>query len=144
MGNGARTINETLHELLREHGEDLLCDLQRLESFLRDLHPKEAQKCFILIEIARTSILDKIRQAGFQQEHNQEQLVQLLKSKCGISPKFGQECITIWTNALPHTFFHSNTMPTFIEQSETKVQTIEEYLGTAAQEALQFSRSFGE
>lgn len=141
MGNGSRSISDTLRLLLEQYGAPLLDEPMRLDAFLRDYHPSEPQKSFILMEILYAGIVEKIRQVGIQLEHHQEEWTQLLSASSGISPKFGQECITLWSHALPSDLFYQHSPDT---QAPTEFLTLEDYLGPAAQSALDWSNRFGD
>ena len=141
MGNGSRTIENTLRTLLEQHGPPILEQPMRLEAFLRDHHPEKPQMCFILLEVIHSGIVEKIRQTVTRLEHHQEEWVQLLSASSGISPKFGHECITLWTNALPADFFYHHSPDI---QAKTEFLTLEDYLGPAAESALKSANSLGE
>ena len=142
MGNGTGSIINTLRTLLEREGESLLGNPLRLDAFLRDKHPDSPQQCFILIEILQTGLVDELRRAGFQHEHLHDEWAQILSAKSGISPKFGQECITLWAQALPSEFFVERTQgPLSNRPSETI--SLEDYLGPATQSAIEWANRFG-
>ena len=142
MGNGTGTITQTLHTLLVQEGESLLSNPLRLEAFLRDHHPDSPQVCFILREILNAGLVDELRRAGFQHEHLHDEWTQILSAKSGISPKFSQECITLWAQAMPSEFFYQRTQgPISNRPSETI--TLEDYLGPATQSAIDWANRFG-
>lgn len=141
MGNGTRSVEITLRTLLEQHGPTLLEHPMRLDAFLRDHHPEEPQLCFIILEVLHSGIVEKIRQTIAHLEHHHEEWVQLLSASSGISPKFGHECITLWTNALPGDFFYHHSPDI---QAKTEFLTLEDYLGPAAESALKSTDRFGD
>ena len=142
MGNGSGTIEQTLHHLLETEGEMLLDAPLRLEAFLRDHHPEAPQQCFILMEILHIGLVEELRRAGFQHEQLHDEWAQLLSAKSGISPKYGQECITLWANALPSDFFYTHNQGP-ITNGPSETLTLEDYLGPATEAALEWTHRFG-
>ena len=142
MGNGSGSIAQTLRTLLEREGELILSRPLRLEAFLRDHHPDSPQQCFIVMEILHIGLVEALRRAGFQHEHLHDEWAQLLSAKSGISPKYGQECITLWAHALPSDFFYQHTQGP-ITNSPSETITLEDYLGPATQAALEWTNRFG-
>ena len=54
-------IEMTLHNLLDDIGLSLLNTPQRLDGFLRDIHPNQPRDVFLIVEMIESGVLSKMR-----------------------------------------------------------------------------------
>ena len=83
-------ISETIRQLLAEHGESLLENRQRLESFLRDLHYDQPRDISCAIEVLHSGVV-----SYFESETKRDCQL-MLAQKSGLTPMAAEWAIDLW------------------------------------------------
>ena len=116
----------TIHHLLDEYGLDLIGNPLRIEAFLRDLHPNEPQKIFLLLEVVHSGLISQIRQKKPRLDSELEGYAAKLTAISGIVPRLAFWAIQTWANLLPEEAFVAQEE----EPEKTWQGTIADYFGS--------------
>ena len=94
------SIDETLEELLRLIGPNLLNKPLLLEAYLRDLHPEEPAVVFALVESLRSGVVERLLSRETERD-----CVARLTNQSALSGKSATHCVRLWLKVLPRPFF---------------------------------------
>ena len=99
-------VLNTLAHLLGRFGADLMDDIRRVESYLRDLHPDAPREVAILVEALACGVVTRLRlflaQSGAQTlpTQDRDELVRHLTENSGISGRFALWAVDGWLEIL--------------------------------------------
>ena len=99
-------VLNTLAHLLGRFGTELMDDIRRVESYLRDLHPDAPREVAVLVEALACGVVTRLRiflaQSGVQTlpTKDRDQLVRHLTDNSGISGRFALWAVDGWLEIL--------------------------------------------
>ena len=95
------SISATIGGLLDREGLGLLSDTRRLDAFLRDLHPERPQEIFLLVEVAESGVLERLRTSEPGSDADQRGCAEQLSAASGIASNLALWAVQTWSEALP-------------------------------------------
>ena len=111
-------IEMTLHNLLDDIGLSLLNTPQRLDGFLRDIHPNQPREVFLIVEMIESGVLSKMRSGKPHLDAEFNGFAAQLSSKSGIAPTFARWAVQTWRDALPESAYDQEGMPEAMQDSQ--------------------------
>lgn len=99
-------VLNTLAHLLGRFGPDLMDDIRRIESYLRDIHPDAPREVAVLVEALACGVVTRLRlflaQSGVQTlpAPDRDELVRHLTDNSGISGRFALWAVDGWLEVL--------------------------------------------
>jgi hypothetical protein len=126
------SIADTLRALIEQNGLGLLGDPRRLDAFLRDLVPERPQEVFLLVEVAESGVLARLRCGLPGIDAEQRGCAEQLAAVSGVAPNLSLWAVQVWSDALPEAaWLEDQAMPQEERQSDGQrwEGSIEEVLG---------------
>lgn len=99
-------VLQTLSHLLVRFGADLVDDIRRIESFLRDLHPDAPREVAVLVEALSSGVVTRLRlllaRSGEDSllYSDRDDLVLFLSENSGLSGRFALWAVDGWLQVL--------------------------------------------